>query len=98
MRLFWCGLCPAKIANAKLACGCVKLFVEHEFSHSILTIIYKKTPQEGRFFINGGEDEIRTHGRFNPTPAFQASALNRSATSPYIWKRGKLTSSLVKFK
>lgn len=39
-----------------------------------------KAPNGG--FYNGGEDEIRTHDRFDPMPAFQASALNRSATSP----------------
>lgn len=48
--------------------------------------------------INGGGDEIRTHDRFNPMPAFQASALNRSATPPFIWKRRKLTSLLENFK
>ncbi len=32
--------------------------------------------------INGGEDEIRTHDTCYSIPAFQASAFNRSATSP----------------
>ncbi len=31
---------------------------------------------------NGGESGIRTHGRFNPTHAFQACALSHSAISP----------------
>lgn len=48
--------------------------------------------------VNGGGDEIRTHDRFNPMPAFQASALNRSATPPSIWERRKLTSLLENFK
>lgn len=35
---------------------------------------------------DGGGDEIRTHDRFDPMPAFQASALNRSATPPHYKK------------
>jgi hypothetical protein len=31
---------------------------------------------------NGGEGGIRTHGTVSRTLAFEASALNRSATSP----------------
>ena len=33
-------------------------------------------------FENGGEGGIRTPDRFNPIPAFQASAFDHSATSP----------------
>jgi hypothetical protein len=32
--------------------------------------------------LDGGEGEIRTHGRVSPTHAFQACSLNRSDTSP----------------
>lgn len=32
--------------------------------------------------VNGGEGEIRTHGRVAPTTIFKTVAFNRSATSP----------------
>lgn len=57
-----------------------------------------KNAHKGRFLINGGGDEIRTHDRFDPMPAFQASALNRSATPPYIWKRRKLAANATNIK
>ena len=40
------------------------------------------TPPGLAFFMNGGEGEIRTHGTDESTHAFQACALNHSATSP----------------
>jgi hypothetical protein len=39
---------------------------------------------ENDWFIYGGESGIRTHGRFWPTHAFQACALNHSAISPRL--------------
>ena len=36
------------------------------------------------FDLNGGEGEIRTHGRVTPTPVFKTGALNHSTTSPPI--------------
>jgi hypothetical protein len=36
---------------------------------------------------SGGQGEIRTRGGFNPTPAFQASALNHYATCPVTSRR-----------
>ncbi len=41
-----------------------------------------KKARRRRPFFTGGESEIRTHGRCYPTHAFQACALNHSATSP----------------
>ena len=37
-----------------------------------------------KFFYFGGEDGIRTHERIASLHAFQACALNHSATSPKI--------------
>ena len=39
-------------------------------------------PSEALGAKDGGEGGIRTPGRFKPTPAFQASAFDHSATSP----------------
>ncbi len=35
-------------------------------------------------FCNGGESEIRTHGRVAPSTVFKTAALNRSAISPSV--------------
>jgi hypothetical protein len=34
--------------------------------------------------LDGGEGEIRTHGKLAPTLVFKTRAINHSATSPYI--------------
>ena len=45
--------------------------------------IFQETREpQNRRREHGGEGGIRTHGRGKPTHAFQACALNRSATSP----------------
>ena len=46
----------------------------------LLKLLIKLFPQFEKF---GGENGIRTHERENPLHAFQACALNRSATSPF---------------
>ncbi len=51
---------------------------------------------EALISYNGGGDEIRTHDRFNPMPAFQASALNRSATPPHYLETGQTNLSVPK--
>src|SRR5215472_10186010 len=49
----------------------------------VRTVTYVSGPDQNWY---GGEGGIRTHGRGEPTHAFQACALNHSATSPR-WKQ-----------
>jgi hypothetical protein len=45
-------------------------------------LAYNFRVQDADCQSDGGQGEIRTRGGFNPTPAFQASALNHYATCP----------------
>jgi hypothetical protein len=44
---------------------------------------------------NGGEDEIRTHDTCYSIAAFQATAFNRSATSPQVFVERQQSATLA---
>ena len=88
--LFWFAVAERRQAETHLI---ILDFVQNKFVFQATDTAIKKPPFRAVFY--GGEGGIRTLGGFYTTLAFQASALDRYATSPCGWLCGQENSEIL---